>query len=106
MARKAAFHKRRCARFAVREVTEPPAAGCGIFFRVLNHKLNVRRRPRHKRLDLAKDFVVFSGWDVTVVQGGQHGAVWKRKRAIAEGLDRYIVAEKGAQTVELACFMG
>jgi hypothetical protein len=26
------FHKRRVARFAVGEVTEPPAAGCGIFF--------------------------------------------------------------------------
>ena len=30
VAGEAAFHKRRVPRFAVREVTEPPAAGCGV----------------------------------------------------------------------------
>ena len=30
VAGEAAFHKRRVARFAVLEVSEPPAAGCGV----------------------------------------------------------------------------
>ena len=32
VAGEAGFHKRRVARFAVLEVTEPPAAGCGVLF--------------------------------------------------------------------------
>ena len=47
------------------EVTEPPASGRGILFRVLDHKLNVRGRPGHERLGIAKDFVVFRRRDVT-----------------------------------------
>ena len=59
VAGEAAFHKRRVARFAVLEVSEPPAAGCGVLCRVLDHKLNVRGRPRNERLGPAKDFIVF-----------------------------------------------
>jgi hypothetical protein len=59
VAGKAAFHKRRVARFAVCEVTKPPAAGGGVLGCVLDHKLNVRGGPGNERLGLAKDFVVF-----------------------------------------------
>src|SRR5580692_8034075 len=34
VAGEAAFHKRRRARFAICEVTEPPATGCGVLFGV------------------------------------------------------------------------
>src|ERR1700690_3193701 len=59
VAGEAAFHKCRVARFAVCEVSEPPAAGCSVLFRVLDHKLNVRGLPGNERLSLAKDLVVF-----------------------------------------------
>src|SRR5208282_1765465 len=95
VAGEAAFHKRRVARFAVREVTEPPAAGCGVLGRVLDHKLNVRRGAGNKRLSLAKDFVVFLRRDVTVMQSCNDRAVREWKLPCPEGLDRYIVAQDG-----------
>ncbi len=53
--------KRRVARFAVREVTGTPAAGCGRhFFRVLDHKLQLFvGAPGTKDWAWPKDFVVF-----------------------------------------------
>ena len=37
--------QRLIARFAVREVGETPAAGSRVFFRILNHELNVHGGP-------------------------------------------------------------
>ena len=45
--------------FAVLEVTKSPAAGCGVFFGVINHELNVRGISDHERLLPPKDLVVF-----------------------------------------------
>ena len=44
VAGKAGFEQRRAGRFAVFELSTPPASGRGVFFRVLDHKLNVRSR--------------------------------------------------------------
>ena len=57
-------------------------------------------------MGLAKDFVVFVGWHVTVMQSGNDRAVRERKLPIPVGLGRYIVAQDGTYTVEVACFMG
>ena len=65
VAGKAGFEQRRIRRFAVFELSKPPATGRGIFFRVFDHKLNVRGGSGHERLGTAEDFVVFLGWNVT-----------------------------------------
>src|SRR5581483_1996690 len=49
------------------EVTEPPASRGGVLLRVLDHKLNVRRRPGNERLITSKGFVVFRRRDEAVV---------------------------------------
>jgi hypothetical protein len=95
MAGEAGFHESCIARFAVCEVPEPPAAGCGVLFRVLDHELNVGGRAGNKRLDLAKDFVVFVRRDVTVMQSRKDCAVRKRKLPLPVGFDRDIVAQDG-----------
>jgi hypothetical protein len=43
---------------------------------------------------------------VTPVQSGNDCAVRERKLPFAVGLDRYIVAQNGTQTVEVAFFVG
>jgi hypothetical protein len=106
VARETAFHERRVCRFAVLEVTKSPATGCSVFGRLLDHKLNVGRRAGNKRLRLAEGFVVLLRWNVTVVQRGDDCPVWERKRFVAVSLDRYIVAQYGGTTVEVALFMG
>src|SRR5271165_4699711 len=65
VAGKAGFKQRRVRSFAVFELSKPPAAGRGIFFRVFDHKLNVRGGSGHERLGTAKDFVVLFGRDIT-----------------------------------------
>ena len=65
VAGKAGFEQRRVGRFAVFELSKPPATCRGIFFRVLDHKLNVRGGSGHERLGAAKDFVVFLGRNIT-----------------------------------------
>jgi luciferase family oxidoreductase group 1 len=50
--------------------------------------------------------IVFVRRDVTVMQSSKDCAVRKGKFPLAIGFDRYVVAQEGAQTVELACFMG
>jgi hypothetical protein len=40
------------------------------------------------------------------MQSGNDCAVRERKLSFPVGLDRYIVAQDGTQTVEVACFMG
>ena len=44
--------------------------------------------------------------DVTVVQSGNDRAVRERKLPLAVGLDRHIVALNGANTVQVAFFVG
>src|SRR5580693_5185249 len=105
VAGEAAFHKRRITSFAVCEVTESPSAGRRVLFGVLDHKLNVRRGPGNERLGLPEDFVVFVRRDITVVQSSNDGAVRVRKLVIPESGVRYVVAQNGAQTVELPGFM-
>jgi len=51
VAGEAAFHKRRVARFAVCEVTEPPAAGCSVLKGSLRHQGN--RVPTELLFDMA-----------------------------------------------------
>ena len=55
----AGFKRGNRVRLAVFELSETPASRCGIFLRVLDHKLNVRGIPSHKRLGTAKNLVVF-----------------------------------------------
>ena len=90
MAGIAALHELIRYRLAIRrEVTEPPSARSRILCRVLDHKLNVRGGTGHKRLGLAKDFVVFLGRCVAPMQGGDDRAVRERKLAFPVGLNRY-----------------
>src|SRR5215467_10460415 len=51
MAREAGFVQRLVPRFAVREVSESPAAGCGVLFRVFDHELDVHSGPSNERLE-------------------------------------------------------
>src|SRR5271165_5119721 len=106
VAGKAGFEQRRVRRFAVFELSKPPATGRGIFFRVFDHKLNVRGGSGHERLRTPKDFVVFLGRDITPGEACDGGAVRERQLSLAVCLDRYIVAEKGAKIVEIAFFVG
>src|SRR5579864_3299545 len=55
----AGFEVRFLVSFAVFKLSEPPAAGRGIFLGVLDHKLNIRGGASDERLGTAKDFVVF-----------------------------------------------
>jgi hypothetical protein len=43
---------------------------------------------------------------VTVVESGNNGALREWKRRLAVGLDRHIVAQNGAKTVQVAFFVG
>jgi hypothetical protein len=56
-------------------------------------------------LRLAKDFVVFLRWRVLPRQSGDDRAVWELLLALPVGVDRDVVAEDGAQIVELARFV-
>src|SRR6516165_1135878 len=107
VAGKAGFHERLVARrFAVLEVSETPTARCGVFFCVLDHKLNVRWVAGYERLVLAKDFVVFLRRHVTVMQSGNDRAVRERDLPFAVGLNRQIVAQNGREAVEVAFLVG
>ena len=105
MAGKAGFEQRRVGRFAVFELSKPPASGRGIFFRVLDHKLNVRSGSGHERLGAAKDFVVFLRRKIAPGEACDDCAVRERQLPLTVCLDRYIVAEKGAKIVEIAFFV-
>src|SRR5262245_60682893 len=87
-------------------MTEPPAARRRVFFFVLDHKVSVRWAPGNERLATAKDLGVSVRRGVTPVQGGNDSAVRVRELPFAVGLDRYIVAQNGTQTVEVAFFVG
>src|SRR6516165_7893977 len=87
VAGEAGLHHRLITRFAVLEVGETPTARRGVFFCILDHKLNVRGGAGYERLVLAKDFVVFLRRHVTIMQGGNDRAVWERDLPFAVGLD-------------------
>jgi hypothetical protein len=60
MAREAGFEYCLVRRLTVLiKLSEPPAAGRGVFFSVFDNKLNIRDWPGNERLGAAKDFVVF-----------------------------------------------
>jgi hypothetical protein len=105
VAGKAGFEQRRVGRFAVFELSKPPASGGGVFFRVLHHKLNVRGGSGHERLGAAKDFVVFLRRKVAPGEACDDCAFREGQFPLAVCLDRYIVAEKGAKIVEIAFFV-
>src|SRR6266849_5640872 len=105
VAGEAGIHKRLVARFAVFEVSEPPAARRGVLFGFLDHELNVRGGAGNERLGSAKDLVVFLRRDVTVVQSGNDRAVREWELPLAVGFDRYIVTQNSRKTVEVAFFV-
>src|SRR5215813_5413579 len=93
--------------FTVVELSEPPAVCRGVLFRVLDYELNsVLGWPGHERLATAKGFFAFLQRVVTPGEPGNDRAVRERKLAFAGGLDRDVVAQDGAQIVEVAFFMG
>ena len=63
VAGEAGFVLRLVGRLAAGEVPEPPAAGCGVLFGVLDHDLYIDGRAGNESLDAAKHFVVFVGGD-------------------------------------------
>ena len=96
VARETGLHEGRGRGFAVLKVTESPAAGCGVFCRVLDHELNVGGSAGNERLDLAEDFVVLVLWNVLVMKSDEDRAVGERIFAVAEGVVRYIVGQESA----------
>ncbi len=106
VAREAGFHRCRSGGFAVHEGSEPPAARRRVLRGIFDHKLNVRWGAGDERLGLAEDLVVFRGWDVTVVQSGDDRAVRVWKLRLAVGFNRHIVAQNGANAVQVACLVG
>src|SRR5215204_1611844 len=107
MAGKAGVVHRLAGGFAIVKVSEPPAAGRGVFSCVLDHELNpVLGWPGHERLETAKGFATFLQRVVTPGEPGNDGAVRERKCPFPGGLDRYVVAQNGAQIVEVAFFVG
>src|ERR1035437_5485775 len=106
VAGEAGFVDRLVGRVTILEVTEPPAPPPGVLFLVLGHKLNILGGPGNERLGAAKDFVVFLRRDVIPMQRDNDCAVRERKLSFPIGLYRYIVAQLGAQIVEVAFFVG
>ena len=64
--------------FSILELSEPPAAGSGIFLGILDHELDVYGRPSNEGLVAAKHLVVLLGGKVTPSESGDDGAVRKR----------------------------
>ena len=83
-------------RFAVREVSEPPAAGCGILPLILDHELNIHGGPDNKRLSarewIGQYLVVVFRRDKNPMKRGNDGAVRERDLPFFKGLNGYIVA--------------
>src|SRR5271169_13642 len=97
---------------AVRKVGESPAAGGDVLFRVLDHELNVHGGAGKGRLEAEAGKPGGQGLVVKVrrffipMQRGNYCAIRERQSPIAEGLDRKIVAQFGAQLLELASRTG
>src|SRR5262249_19252514 len=91
---------------AVVKLREPPTAGRGGFYRVLDHKLHpVLGGPGHERLGTAKDGGVFRRRVITRGEPGNSGAIGERQRPVPVSRDRDVIAKKGAQIVEVAFFV-
>src|SRR4029077_531775 len=74
---------------------------------VLDHELNpVLGWPGHESLGTAKGFFAFLQRVVTPGEPGNDSAVRVRKLPFPRGLDRYVVAQNGAQIAEVAFFVG
>ncbi len=106
MAGSAGFELCLGARFAVfLGVCVSPPAGRGIFFGILDHKLNVGGLAGNKLLWIAEDLIIFLGRDVTEVQRGDKCAVRKRKLRVVVGLDRHIIPQNHGKTAQFAFLM-
>src|SRR5262245_40538021 len=87
-------------RLAIIEMLESPAAGRGVLLRILDHELDaVLRGAGDERLRTAKGLVVLLVRHVAPGDAGNDGAVGEGERALAIGLDRYFVAQDGADVV-------
>jgi len=96
VAGKAGFYHRLPDRFTVVELSKPPASRRGIFFCVLDHKLNpVLGWAGHKRLLSAKGLVVFLRRVIAPGEPGDDCSVWERNLPFSIGLDRYVVTQNG-----------
>ena len=102
MAGKALLQHSRISRFAIVEMSISPATRRRILLRILDHKLNaILWWARNERLTPAKDFIVFLRRIITPRDSGNDRAVRKRKLAIAVSFDRNVVAQNGANVVEI-----
>src|SRR5262245_4799131 len=109
MAWEAALHGCLVGRFAVlTEGRVSPTADGRVFFRILDHELQVgiRGRASHERLVTAKGFVVFLRGDVAPGDSAYDSTFRERKLALPIRLDRYVVPENGANIIEVASFVG
>src|SRR5262249_32319394 len=94
--------------FAVLEVAEPPATRRRVLFRVLDHELNVLDGPGNGRLEASagkaagQDLVVFVRGGFIPMQRGNDCTVRERKRPFPQGPYREVVAQLGAQLLEVA----
>ena len=79
-------------RFTVFELGESPATRVRVFCRVLDHKLNVNRRPGDEGLETAKRFIVFLRLDVAPGQPGNNCSVRQGERFIPISFDCRLVA--------------
>src|SRR5471030_2441027 len=88
--------QRLLAGFSVFKISEPPTARRRVFFRVLDHELDIRGGPDDEGLSAwecaRQDFVVVLGRDAIPMQRGDDRAVRERNRPLPESLDRYVVA--------------
>jgi hypothetical protein len=106
MAGKAGSMHRLVGRFAVFELSEPPAACRGVFSRVLHRQLKIDGSAGNEGLSLTKDFVVFLRRNVTPGEPRNDCAIGVRQLSFPVGLDRYIVAENDAKVVVVTCLVG
>src|SRR5947207_10711231 len=103
VAGKAGVMHRLAGGFAVVKLSKAPAAARGVSARVLDHELDtVLGWPRHERLSAAKGFAAFLQRVVAPGEAGHNCAVRVRKLLVPRGLERYVVAQNGAQVVEAA----
>src|SRR5271165_581143 len=108
VAGEAGLVQRLVARLSAFKVSESPAARRGVLLCVFNHELNIHGGPDYERLRAGEwagqDFIVVFRRNASPMNSGNNGAVWERDRSFLKGLDRYIVAELGAQLVGLAWY--
>src|ERR1700721_1726172 len=104
MTGKACFVQCLTVRFAVLELSKPPARRRGVFLRILDHELEIRRGPGNERLFSAKDRVVLGRWDVLPGKPRNHRAIRERTRSVSKCFDRDVVSENDTDIIEISGF--